>query len=40
VGIESGAVVGILGGEGRHPDRFGIPHLFKQRVEVGVVDRA
>src|ERR1700733_11804039 len=33
------AVIGISGREGGHPDRFGIPHLFEQGIEVGVVDR-
>src|ERR1700729_2485394 len=39
VDIERGAVVGIFGREGGHPDRLGIPHLFEQGTEVGVVDR-
>jgi hypothetical protein len=39
VDIECGAVIGIFGREGGHPDRLGIPHLFEQGIEVGVVDR-
>lgn len=35
----NGAVVGIFGNDGRHPDRIGIPPLFEQGIEVGVVDR-
>src|ERR1039457_3626260 len=39
VDIERGAVIGIFGREGGHLDRLGIPHLFEQGIEVGVVDR-
>jgi len=39
VDIECGAVVGIFGNEGRHPDRLGIPPLLEQGIEVGVLDR-
>jgi hypothetical protein len=34
VDIECVAVVGILGSEGSHPDRFRIPHLREQGIKV------
>src|SRR2546421_12942982 len=39
MGIECGAVVGILGGEGGHPDRLRVPHVSEQGIDVRVVNR-
>jgi hypothetical protein len=40
VGVEGGAVLGVLGGEGGHPHRFRIAYLVEHGVEVGVFDRS
>jgi SAM-dependent methyltransferase len=39
VGVERGTVVGVLGGEGGHPDRLGVTHLVEQRVEIRIIYR-
>jgi hypothetical protein len=40
VRVEGVAVVGVLGGEGRHPDAFGVTHLLEQGIQIPVLDRA
>jgi len=37
--IERGPVAGVVGSEGRHPDRLRVTHLIEQCVQIGVLDR-
>jgi hypothetical protein len=39
VSVEGTPVIRVLGGERRHPHRFGVAPLIEQRVQVGVLDR-